>query len=579
MADFTFDFQMALKKGSVFIEITKGEKSTVEGKQKDTMFELVQKAARRFPKQTAYEFMGRRTSFADWEQRVEHTACALYGMGIRPNECVTICMPNVPQAIDLFYALNRIGALSNIIHPLSAPKEVADCLRLSKSRAILVLDSLLPRIQSALEVLPADGKILVARVEEELPVLLRIGMTAVAWKKTKLPKDKRQIAWNTFLKKGKGVKLPRIQIDADQPAVILYSGGTTGTMKGILLSSRNFNALALQTIQASGYDSIAGMRMLAMMPIFHGFGLGVGIHTPLVGGASCILIPRFQLKSYARLLRTKKPNFIPGVPTLFEAMLRAEHMEKVDLSFVRGVFCGGDTLSPDLKMRVDAFLKKHHATEQIREGYGATECIAVSCLTPRGTYRRGSVGLPTAGTDYKIVRPGSEEEVPVGTEGEICISGPTVMLGYLDQPEETANTLRIHKDGKQWLHTGDLGKKDADGYIYFIQRIKRMIVTSGYNVYPTRVEAVLNSHPAVRVSCVIGVPDPYRMQRVRAYVQTEPEYKASDGLKEDLIALCRENMVQYAVPKEIVFRKIPYTKVNKVDYRALENEAAEEGKP
>ena len=317
--------------------------------------------------------------------------------------------------------------------------------------------------------------------------------------------------------------------------------------------------------------------MLSVMPIFHGFGLGIGIHTALVGGASCILVPQFSIKTYAQILRKQKPDFIPGVPTLFEALLRAKSLKNADLSFLKGIFCGGDSLSAELKKKVDTFLRAHHCTEQIREGYGTTECVTASCLTPKNYAREGSIGVPFPDTFYKIATPGSSDEVAPGTEGEICLCGPTVMLGYWDNPEETAQTLRRHADGKLWLHTGDLGLMDKDGFVYFKQRIKRMIISSGYNIYPSQLENIIDRHEKVLLSCVIGVADDYRGQRLRAYIVPAPGFSPSEELKQELKEYCALHIAKYALPREFIFRReLPKTLVGKVAYRALEEEAAKE---
>jgi long-chain acyl-CoA synthetase len=310
------------------------------------------------------------------------------------------------------------------------------------------------------------------------------------------------------------------------------------------------------------------------MPIFHGFGLGIGIHTALIGGATCYLIPQFSVKIYADTLRKHKPQLIPGVPTLFEALLRADALKNADLSFLKGIFCGGDSLSPELKKKVDTFLQEHHCTEQIREGYGTTECVTASCLTPKDYARSGSIGVPFPDTFYKIVTPGCTAELPAGEEGEICLSGPTVMLGYMDNPEETNQALRIHDDGQVWPHTGDLGHMDEDGFVYFHQRLKRMIITSGYNVYPSQLENVIDSHDKVLLSCVIGVKDPYRVQRIKAYIVPMPGITPDDALKQELLTYCAQRIAKYAMPREIEFRtELPKTLVGKVAYRVLEEEA------
>ena len=341
-----------------------------------------------------------------------------------------------------------------------------------------------------------------------------------------------------------------------------------------MLSNRNFNALGLQTIAASGFGSVAGMKMLSVMPVFHGFGLGIGIHTALIGGATCILVPQFSVKEYADILLKQKPNIIPGVPTLFEALLRAPALENADLSFLKGIFSGGDSLSPELKKKVDAFLKEHGCKEQIREGYGTTECVTASCLTPKDYARSGSIGVPFPDVYYKIVTPGTTEEVEANIEGEICVSGPTVMLGYMDNPEETANTLRHHGDGRIWLHTGDLGYMDQDGFVYFKLRIKRMLITSGYNVYPTQLENIIDAHEKVLLSCVIGIKDEYRGQKIKAFIVPMPGIEPTEELKQELLEYCAHHIAKYALPREIEFRtELPKTLVGKVAYRVLEEEA------
>ncbi len=542
-----------------------------------TMYEMVEAAAKRHPNHVAYVFMGKKTTYTEFMKRIQAAAQGLYKMGIRKGDKVTICMANTPQALDCFYALNRIGAIPNMIHPLSASQEIAFYLNFSKSKAVLTLDQFYYKVAEILPQLENPTEILIARVADELPAPLSAlyPLTKTARAVKKLPKAGYTL-WYDMVKAGKNTKLPAQKSRYDSCGAILYSGGTTGTTKGIMLSNLNFNALALQTIAASGFsmEEISNMKMLSVMPVFHGFGLGIGIHTPLVAGGTCILIPQFNVKVYAKTLMKQKPNLIPGVPTLFEALLRTEDLEGADLSFLKGIFSGGDSLSPELKKKVDAFLREHNCSEQIREGYGTTECVTASCLTPKDYARQGSIGVPFPDTYYKIVEPGTTNEVGPNIEGEICISGPTVMLGYMDNPYETANTLRRHYDGRIWLHTGDLGHMDQDGFVYFRQRIKRMIITSGYNVYPSQLENIIDANDKVLISCVIGVKDPYRVQRVKAYVVPMPGVEPSEALKQEILDYCSGRIAKYAMPREIEFRKeLPKTLVGKVAYRVLEEEA------
>ena len=536
-----------------------------------TMYQLLGDTARQYPNNTAYIFQGKKTTFAQFMTRIESAAKGLVAMGIGKGDKVTICMPNSPQALDCFYALNRIGAIANMIHPLSAAQEIAFYLNFSKSKAILTLDQFYDKVASIMPQVKQRCTILVAKIADELSFPLNLIYPFTKGGKHPLPKEGYTL-WRNVIRMD--AKLPADDGKAADCAAILYSGGTTGTSKGIMLSSRNFNALGLQTIAASGFGSVAGMKMLSIMPVFHGFGLGIGIHTALIGGAACILVPQFSVKIYADILIKQKPNLIPGVPTLFEALLRAKNLEGKDLSFLRGIFSGGDSLSPKLKKEADAFLKQHNCSEQIREGYGTTECVTASCLTPKDYAREKSIGVPFPDTFYKIVNPGTTEELPANHEGEICLSGPTVMLGYMDNPEETKQTLRSHGDGRIWLHTGDLGHMDEDGFIYFRQRLKRMIITSGYNVYPSQMENIIDGHDKVLLSCVIGVKDPYRVQRVKAYVVPMPGIEPTEELKQELLDYCSAHIAKYAMPRQIEFRtELPKTLVGKVAYRVLEEEA------
>ena len=547
---------------------------------KKTIYEMVRAAADKYPKNIAYEFMGKKTTFAEFMERIDRTAKAYLAMGIGKGDRVTICMPNCPQALDSFYALNRIGAVSNMIHPLSAASEIKFYLDFSKSKAILTLDQFYGKVAGILpELANKDTMLLVARIVDELPPVLAVGFALTKGRKIPpLPKKGNYVLWNEFMRVGRkrDLPLPKELGRFTDCASILYSGGTTGTTKGIMLSNLNFNACGLQTIAASGFAPINGMKMLSVMPVFHGFGLGIGIHTALIGGATCILVPQFNVKTYAELLIKKQPNIIPGVPTLFEALLRAENLENADLSCLKGVFCGGDSLSVELKKKVDAFLKAHNAEVQIRQGYGLTECVTASCLTPKDYNRVGSIGVPFPDTYYKIVKTGTTEEVDANVEGEICISGPSVMMCYMDNPEETDHTLRRHADGRVWMHSGDLGKMDEDGFVYFSQRIKRMIVTSGYNVYPGQLENVIDGHEKVLLSCVIGVKDPYKMQKVKAFVVLRPDYEPSDAIRDEILEYCRGHIAKYAMPYDIEFRaELPKTLVGKVAYRVLEEEENE----
>ena len=544
-----------------------------------SMYDKLAEIATNYPDYIAYDFMGGKVKYRDFINKVDECARALAAIGVKEGESVTICMPNAPQAVIMFYAVNKIGAIANMVHPLSGEKEIEFCLKQASSVVCLTLDQFYGKFENIRGNVPLRSLILTSIKDVLSPVKRKGYYLAEGRKIKKVPENAEIVWWEKFLRDGNNYHGPFHAVKtAQDPAAILYSGGTTGTMKGILLSNLNFNALGQQIIATNPMFK-PGDKMLAVMPIFHGFGLGVCIHSMLSSGGRCLLIPRFNPESYAKLLKKHKPNFIAGVPTLYEALLRLKTLNRVDLSCLKGVFSGGDSLSIELKKRFDDFLEQHNASIHVREGYGTTECVTASCLTPIHTAKEGSIGLPFPDTYYKIVKPGTEEEVPYGEEGEICLSGPTVMMEYINNPKETADTLRKHADGLTWVHTGDLGIMDDEGFIYFKQRIKRMIITSGYNVYPSQIENALDAHELVHMSCVIGVPDPLKMQKVVAYVVLKPGVKVSeDEAREILLKYCEKHMAKYALPREIRFRDaLPKTLVGKVAYRVLEEEEKAKG--
>ena len=540
-----------------------------------SMFEALQKIAEQYPDYTAFEFMGRRTSYRKMINSIEECAKALKTIGVRENDKVTIALPNCPQAIYMFYAVNLVGAIANMIHPLSAEKEIEFYLNESESVTAITLDQFYDKFERVRKNTKVVNMI-IASVKDELSPPIRAGYMLTAGRKIeKIPADAPVIMWKDFIRMQRHCFYNyRVSRKGSDPAVILYSGGTTGTTKGILLTNMNFNALASQIV-ATNPMFHPGDRMLAAMPLFHGFGLGVCIHSMLAKGGHCVLIPRFTPKTYARAITKSRCNFIAGVPTLYEALLRLPDMDNADLSCLKGVFSGGDSLTPELKKKLDKFLYDHNAVVQVREGYGTTETVTACCLTPPHMFKEGSIGVPFPDTYIKIVKPDTEEELPYGEEGEILLAGPTVMKEYIRHPEETAKTLRHHADGLDWIYTGDLGVMDDEGFIYFKGRAKRMIVTSGYNVYPAAVENIIDALDFVQMSCVIGVPDPYKMQRVKAFVMLRPGVPASEETKEKILAHCREHIAKYAMPYEIEFRaELPKTLVGKVAYRVLEEEEA-----
>ena len=538
-----------------------------------SMYDAVAEAAAKYPKNIAFDFMGKSTTYKEMMDGIDKCARSLRTIGVRENDTVTIAMPNCPQAVYTLYAVNRVGAIANMVHPLSSEKELEFYINESKSVTVVTLDQFYNKFEAIREN-TCLVNLIIASIKDALSKHMRAGyMLTEGRRLKKIPDDAPVIRWNEFMRLGKACFWQHaVNRGSKDAALILYSGGTTGTTKGILLTNGNFNAMGQQII-ATNPMFRPGDRMLAAMPLFHGFGLGVSIHSMLAHGGRCILVPRFTAESYAKLITKYKCNFIAGVPTLYEALMRLPNMENADFSSLKGVFSGGDSLSVELKKKLDKFLYDHKSAVQVREGYGTTETVTACCLTPPHMFKEGSIGLPFPDTYIKIVKPGTDEELPYGEEGEILLAGPTVMQKYINHPEETAQTLRKHSDGLTWVYTGDLGYMDQEGFTYFKGRNKRMIITSGYNVYPAQLENIFDAHEKVSRCCVIGIPDSLKMQRVKVFIVPAQGVVPSEELKEEILAYAIKHIAKYAMPKEVEFREdLPRTLVGKVAYRVLEDE-------
>jgi long-chain acyl-CoA synthetase len=532
-----------------------------------TLYEALAAAARRTPDATAWDFFGRTSSYSELIRDIDRCAAALADLGLRHGDRFLIAMPTCPQAVIAFYAANRLGVVAALIHPLSTAREIAGYLDATGARVALTLDACHPALAAAMPKQPLDT-ILVARIPEYLPPLKRVGFWVSKGRKiARVPSDSRVRWWSDVMARPSATT-PPTPMRPDAAAAILFSGGTTGSPKGIVLSNRNVIAEGMQAAVWGGMG--AGSSILAILPIFHGFGLGVCVNAALMAGGTSILVPTFDAATVANLIRKKRPNVLVGVPTLFDALARNESLARIDLSCLTACFCGADTLPRNVKERFEALVENRGGRVRLLEGYGLTEAVTAVMAMPLTEYREGSIGIPFPDMRAMVVVPNTTEPVAPGTEGEICISGPAVMLGYLNDAESTATALRVHPDGRTWLHTGDLGRMDADGFFYFTTRLKRMIKSSGFNVYPAQVEAALLEHPLVEEACVFGVPDPAQIERVKAAIVLKEPERASTATEQELIAHCRERLIKWSCPREVEFhRTLPRTRIGKVDYRAL----------
>lgn len=538
-----------------------------------SLYESLEESAKNVPYNIAMEYMGKNINYKQFLQLIDRCARSFLEIGIKEGDVVTICMPNTPETLISFYAINKIGAIADMIHPLSSEEEIKDYLQSSNSSAFVMIDVCYEKVKDIMNETNVR-KTIVVSARNSMPVLLGIGYMVTKGYKIKKPKhDLKYIYWNDFMLKSylyRGTVETKYTKNA--PSVILHSGGTTGSPKGILISDNNFNAM-LEQAKVIFKNLKPGDAILNILPNFHGFGLAVSMHIPLCLGAKLVLIPQFNAKKLDELIVKYRPAALTGVPTLYDAMMNNPGMKHVDLSFLKYIVSGGDSLTPAMFKKINDYLKDHGANVKVLQGYGMTESLAATAVSHGESYKEGSIGIPFPGNYFKMVYPGTQDEVPVGEDGEICVSGPTVMLGYLNNEKETNEVLQRHKDKRIWLHTGDIGCMDEDGVIYFRQRLKRMIVSSGYNVYPQHIENVIEEHEAVLNCSVIGIPHPYKVEVAKAYIVLKEEYRANRNVKKSIEEHCKKNLAKYSLPAEYEYREaLPKTLIGKINYRELEKE-------
>lgn len=542
-----------------------------------TIYEWFTQRVARDPGAVAMHYMGRKFTYRDLLADVDQCAAALSANGIGPGDSVIVSLPNVPAAVICFYAINKIGATAAMTHPLSSRDELKHYIMVTESRFAVTVDMFYGVFHDLADETGLE-RLLLARVSDYLPLALKAGFALT--KGRKIPPvpagDALVVTWRDFMATGRGAADEPAYvrpIEPDTGCVVLFSGGTTDLPKGIVLTSANFNALSVMVEWLSGIKT--GDSVLSIMPVFHGFGLGLTVHTALVLGAPIILVPEFSPEIYINNVMKYQPAFIAGVPTLFQAMMKHPKFGRIRFDNLKAVYSGGDMLSADLKRRFDRAIQAQGAKSELTEGYGMTESVTAFAASPPGKYKENSLGIPGPGMTVMVADPETGEELPYDTAGEICMFGPTVMQGYLKDPEATAYALRRHADGITWLHTGDIGRMDADGYLYFMGRLKRLVKVSGVSVYPMQVEQVLESHPLVNRACVIGIPDDYQVSSIKAFVMLNDGSLGSDEIRADIIAYCRQRLIKWAVPRHLEFRtSFPMTRVGKIAYTDLEREEA-----
>lgn len=526
-----------------------------------SIYEFLKEMVDKQPDAPALEYFNTEYSFRETDRNIGIVANALLAAGVVENESVTVCMPNIPEAIFLIYAINKIGAVANIIHPLSDLKEIENALAVTNSTLIFTTDASYKTVsQSGAE------KIVVCDVSTSMPIVLKSLYNLKSREQMKYGKE--AIRWKDFIGNARE-NAPTVRRSKDDAAVLIYSGGTTGKSKGVILSNLCFNALAIQCIAVCP-EARPGASMMSALPIFHGFGLCVAIHAPLCLGMKCILIPKIDIKKLNETIKKKKPTIVPAVPTMLKAITNNKKLGSTSFKSVKVILSGGDYLSDDLRANVIDYFRSCGSDAHIRIGYGLSEATAFFTATAYGADNIDNLGIPNPDTYIRVCDPETNQKLPDGEIGEICVNGPTVMLGYVNDKEETDKAIRTHEDGTQWLHTGDLGYLE-NGVLHFTSRLKRMIISNGYNIYPTELENILNKSKYVASSVVVSVKDKVRSEAPKAIIVLKQGVSKTGDIKNEIIEFCKKNIPKNAQIKEIEFAdSLPTTKIGKINYRILE---------
>ena len=522
------------------------------------LYRILDETAAKHPTSPCTNFFGKKLTYHQIKQLSDRFAASIRRMGIQKGDRVVLLLPNSPQFIVAYYALLKAGAVIVPLNPLSAERELEFYLTDSEAEVAITIPLFLSKVASLVGKTPLKH-IVYSRLSDFLPFPLSL---VQGFRERRLVRGVRGAALVDFkelLKQETGPDWSPEPIQPEEMAVLIYSGGTTGIAKGIMLSHFNFVANAHQIIAWGNLTNEQGL--LAVLPLFHGFGMSVTMNSAILAGGEITLVPRFNAKQVAKTIQKRKPSFFIGVPTMFVQLSNLPDIHRYDFSSLRGIFVGAAPLTKAIK---DDFEKKTGG--RMIEGYGLTEAVTAIMANPyKGTHKLASIGIPFSDVDMKIVSLGDGHTLPPGELGEIALRSPTVMLGYYKNPEETQKTI---VDG--WLHTGDIGYLDEDGYFYITDRKKELIIVGGFNVFPREIDELIYQHPKVKEGITVGVPDPRKGERIKVYVVLKAGETAT---QEEFIAYFKERLTPYKVPSEVEFRtELPKSMIGKILRRALREE-------
>lgn len=575
-----------------------------------TIYEYITENNKKYPNRIALNYFGKKITYGQLLKNIDQTARAFRAYGIREGDIVTICMPTIPETIYVYYALSKIGAIANMVDPRTSKEGIENYINEAKSKMLIMIDVAADKardakkkttIEKIITVSPTDSLplgIMLKKASKDINSIYEDKKEAAKSKHEKEPKKKdiildyfndmkknessfsksgECIPWSKFFKAGKKENYePYPNYEKDKPLLIVHTGGTTGPSKGVVLSNFSVNAASFQCENA-GYDFKREHSWLNIMPPFIAYGIGNGLHLPLSCGMEVILIPQFDPNKFDELLLENKPNHMVGVPSHYGNIIHSKKLKNEDLSYVIAPTVGGDKMDENLEKETNEFLREHNCEYKVVKGYGMTEVnAAVAACTSNETNKIGSVGIPFPNTTISIFDPKTGEELGYNEKGEVCITGPNTMLGYFNNDEETNKILRKHEDGNVWVHSGDIGYMDADGNLYIVDRLKRMIIRpDGFKIFPSLIEDVVVKHPLVQSCKVVGLRDfSFSQGKLpKVHVVLNETDRNPEAIENEILMLCEEQLPEYYWPCEIEFNEsLPLTPIGKIDYLKLEKE-------
>ncbi len=519
----------------------------------------------------ALDYYGRKFTYADLIVNVKKTAAALRGVGVKKGDIITVVSVMTPEIISLFYAADMIGASLNLVDPRYSAEGIHEYIEEVDSHLLVCLNVAYERCRQASKRTHVE-KVIVLSPADSLPPMMAIGYKLTSPDKNKYASN--VLRWKKFIASGKDQSTAAEPYDHDHTCVVVHTGGTTGSPKGVMLTDDNFNSIA-QQFRAFNKLFARGQKLMNIMPPFIAYGYACGVHLPLVLGLTVIIIPNLDPAKLGGLVLKYKPEHMFGVPAHYQQLAADPKLRDKDLSFIRNYAAGGDAIARGAEQTVNDFLAAHGVQYPMAKGYGMTEVASAATAAAGAENKPGSVGIPLVNNIVSIFEPGTDTELPIGERGEICICSPSTMKGYYNKPEETAMILRRHPDGRIWVHTGDIGYMDSDGFVFLDSRIKRLIIRhDGFKVFPSMIENVISRHPAVHQCSVVGCTDKDHMQGRLPFVfivlKADSNVKKRQVIKE-LERMCAEELPEYVQPVGYKFLPdMPMTLVGKIDYRKLE---------